>query len=152
MVIGVLQFELLIPWAGSLKDKRRVVSSVKDRLHRQHLVSIAEVAGHDVLNVAVMGLAVVARDGRRAADVLDRIEAKLRGSMTDAELGETQREILSGRSGQMGGDVEPKPDPADTSRRRAVTDEVRQMITEEDIARIAAELDGNPSLDGRLDG
>ena len=43
MVVGILQFELLVPGATSLKDKRRVVKSVKDRLHREHLVSVAEV-------------------------------------------------------------------------------------------------------------
>ncbi|GJM19809.1 MAG: hypothetical protein DHS20C14_20220 [Phycisphaeraceae bacterium] len=101
MVVGVLQFELLIPWAESLKDKRSVVRSLKDRLHRQHLVSVAEVSHQDILNVAVLGVAVVCETGARAASVLDRIENKLRG-LTDAELGETHREILTGQTGAMG--------------------------------------------------
>ena len=140
MVIGVLQFELLIPWAESLKDKRRVVHSVKDRLHRQHLVSVAEVAANDVLNVAVLGVAVVAGDGRRVADVLDRIEAKLRGSMTDAELGETHREILSGRSGQFGtmSDEHGEPERDD---RGSITAEIRTLMTQDDLDRMEAELD-----------
>jgi len=133
MVVGVLQFELLIPWAESLKDKRRVVRSVKDRLHRQHLVSVAEVSAQDVLNVARMGLAVVTNDGAHAASLLDRIEAKLRG-MTDAELGETSREILVGRSGPLV--AEPKP-----LDKGALADELRALISPEELARIEAELD-----------
>lgn len=98
MVLGVLQFELLIHEAASLKDKRRVVLSVKDRLHREHQASVAEVDAHDTLNRAVLGLAVVGREGRRVGEVLDQIAAKLR-SLRDAELGDVRREILHGTGG-----------------------------------------------------
>lgn len=100
MVIGVLQFELLIHDGQSLKDKRRVVRSLKDRLHREHQVSVAEVGANDLLNVALMGLSVTAPDARRAADVLDAIEAKLR-KLIDAELGDIAREILRGDPAEM---------------------------------------------------
>jgi len=93
MVVGILQFELLIHGAESIKDKRRVVSSVKERLHREHMVSAAEVALQDKLNVARMGLALVGTDGRYVGQVLDRITAQLR-ALTDAELGDVSREIL----------------------------------------------------------
>ena len=93
MVLGVLQFELLIRGAESIKDKRRVVNSVKDKLHREHQVSVAEVAGQDNMDIARMGLACVAPDGRRAADILDAITEKLRG-LLDAELGACTRKVL----------------------------------------------------------
>lgn len=105
MVVGILQFELLVHGAESLKDKRRVIRSVRDRLHREHLVSVAEVASHDVLNLAVMGLAVVAADGRRAALVLDQVTAELRG-WPGAELGLTSRAILNGHASELGGPSE----------------------------------------------
>jgi uncharacterized protein len=95
MVIGILQFELLIHGSESLKDKRRVVRSVKDRLHRQHMVSVAEIGALDKLNIAFMGLACVARDGARAGEVLDAVTNKLRG-LHDAELGDVSRQILHG--------------------------------------------------------
>jgi len=98
MVIGVLQFELLIPGAESLKDKRRVVSSLKDRLHREHLVSVAEVGAQDNARLARMGLALVAQDGKRAGQVLDQISAKLR-QVREAELGDVTREIILGEGG-----------------------------------------------------
>jgi len=108
MVIGILQFELLIHDAESLKDKRRVVNSVKDRLHREHMVAVAEVAGLEALNVAVMGLTCVATDGKRAAEVLDHVSAKLR-TINGAELGDCRREILHGVSPDT--IVEPPAEP-----------------------------------------
>ena len=94
MVIGILQFELVIHDSASLKDKRRVVRSVKDRLHREHMVAVAEVASQDVLNLAVLGLACVGSEGGRVGEVLDRITEKLR-ALGDAELGAVSRQILS---------------------------------------------------------
>lgn len=96
MVIGILQFELLVRGSESLKDKRRVVRSVKDRLHREHMVSVAEVGALDKLNVAVLGLALVGSDGGHIGKVLDNISAKLR-SLPDAELGDCSRQILRGQ-------------------------------------------------------
>lgn len=117
MVIGILQAELLIHDASSLKDKRRVVRSLRDRLHREHLVSIAEVDGLDSMSRAVLGIACVARDGQRAGEVLDAVAAKLRDS-TDAELGLTRREIIHGRPiGEAGSSDadEPAEDGTDLS-------------------------------------
>lgn len=93
MIIGILQFELLIHDAESLKDKRRVVKSVKDRLHREHLVSVAEVGALETLNRAVLGLGLVGADGAQIGATLDRITEKLRG-LHDAELGFARRELL----------------------------------------------------------
>ena len=95
MMIGILQFELLIHHAESLKDKRRVVRSVKDRLHRDHLVSVAEVAHLDNPRVAGMGLAIVNRDAKYIQGVLDNITAKLR-ALPDAQLADCSREVLNG--------------------------------------------------------
>ena len=95
MVIGVLQFDLLIHDAQSLKDKRRVVSSLKDRLHREHQVSVAEVALQDNRSIARLGLALVGSDGGYVGQTLDRITAKLRET-PDAELGDVSREIIQG--------------------------------------------------------
>jgi uncharacterized protein len=94
MVIGLLNFELHICGCESIKDKRRVVRSVKDRLHREHQVSVAEVGNLDRMGVATMALVLVNRDGRYAQSVLDSIEAKLKG-LGDAELGYCHKQMLS---------------------------------------------------------
>ena len=93
MIVGVLQFELLIEHAMSLKDKRRVVSSLKDRLHREHLAAVAEVDRLDEHRVAVLGLAVVSNSTTHARSMLDRIIDQLRRGR-EYVLGEHQVEIL----------------------------------------------------------
>lgn len=104
MVLAILQFDLHIRGSESLKDKRRVVNSVKDRLHHDHMVSVAEVGALESLTVARMGLALATNDVKYAAQTLDRITAKLR-ALHDAELGDTRREILEGKGGEGFGDA-----------------------------------------------
>jgi len=62
MVVGILQLEISIPDAMSLKDKRRVVLSLKDKIRNGHNVSIAEVGALDEHRRSVIGLAMVAND------------------------------------------------------------------------------------------
>lgn len=97
MIIGVLQFELVIHDSQSLKDKRRVVRSLKDRLHREHQCAVAEVAHQETLNLAVLGLTVVGSDGRHVGQVLDRISEKIR-SVHDAEVGSLTRQLIEPRA------------------------------------------------------
>ena len=47
MIIAVLQFQVEVPWAESLKDKRSVVSGLKTRITQRHGAATAEVATHD---------------------------------------------------------------------------------------------------------
>jgi len=97
MHLGVLEIELLLDESFSLKDKRRVVKSIKDRLHREHLVSVSEVAGHEHMRFAVIGITVVAPDAARVACVLDSIERKIdRG--TEYRPGGRRRAVLSSQS------------------------------------------------------
>jgi uncharacterized protein YlxP (DUF503 family) len=62
MTVGVLQLELSIGDAMSLKDKRRVVLSLKDRIAHGHNVSIAEVGALDEHRRSILGIAMVAND------------------------------------------------------------------------------------------
>lgn len=98
MHVGILQFELIVPGSASLKDKRRVVKSLKDRLHRAHLVSVAEVGALDHHRIALMGLAMVSNSVPHIESTFDRILAKVR-ALGDARLGEVSREILTGDVG-----------------------------------------------------
>jgi len=73
MHIGVLQVEITITDAMSLKDKRRVVLSLKDRIRNGHNVSVAEVGGLDEHRRAVLGVAMVGNDQRHIQSELDTI-------------------------------------------------------------------------------
>jgi uncharacterized protein len=82
MVIGVLQLELSIGDAMSLKDKRRVVRSIKDRIAHAHNVSIAEVGALDEHRRSVLGLAMVSNDARYVQGALSKIVDFIRATPT----------------------------------------------------------------------
>lgn len=73
MVIGLLTVELEIEWAHSLKDKRKVLQSLKERVRKRFNVSIAEVADNEVWNIASLGIAVVSNQQRFANQVLSQV-------------------------------------------------------------------------------
>ena len=70
MVIGVATWELHVSGCQSLKDKRRILKSLKDRLHQRFNVSVAETDHHDLWQRTELTVGVVARDRRHAEDVL----------------------------------------------------------------------------------
>ncbi len=158
MIIGILQFELLLRGATSLKDKRSVVSSLKDRLHREHQASVAEVALQDRIGVARLGLAVVGSDGKHIGQTLDRITLKLR-ALHDAQLGDTRREVL--HDPQMpsddsvlgdGGDASDLPPiPADEARALAGDMLVGLDLGEPDLSEldVSATDVATPTSDSR---
>jgi len=96
MIIGVLQFEISIDGASSLKDKRRVVNSIKDRLHREHQVSVAEVGNPEVFTVATLGLTMASSDARYCRSVLDKITGKLQRGR-DFVLTDHRIELIQGQ-------------------------------------------------------
>jgi uncharacterized protein YlxP (DUF503 family) len=73
MTVGVLQLELSVTDAMSLKDKRRVVKSIKDRIAHGHNVSIAEVGALDQHRLAILGIAMVANDAKYVEGALSKL-------------------------------------------------------------------------------
>jgi uncharacterized protein YlxP (DUF503 family) len=73
MVIGVLQVELSLPATHSLKDKRRLVRSLLDRLHNDFHVAAAEVDAQDDHRRAHLAVTCVSTDSRHANQILSRI-------------------------------------------------------------------------------
>lgn len=80
MIVGVCTVELFIPDSQSLKDKRQVLLSLKDRLRDKFNLSVAEIDGQDVWQRAVLGLACVANDGRHINQVLDQAQNLIRSN------------------------------------------------------------------------
>ena len=72
MIVGLCTVELFLPESQSLKDKRQVLLSLKDRLREKFNLSVAEVDGQDLWQKAVLGLACVANEGRYVNQVLDQ--------------------------------------------------------------------------------
>jgi hypothetical protein len=94
MMVGVLQMRLAVREAQTLKDKRRIVKSLRDRLRHEFNVSASEVDGLDLIQTAVLGVSVVANDGVFADEVLAKVVDFVRRSRL-AELVRYETEILS---------------------------------------------------------
>jgi uncharacterized protein len=60
MPFSVVTVELHLPGVRSLKEKRRIVKSLQDKLHARYRVSIAETRHHDLHQRAELGIATVA--------------------------------------------------------------------------------------------
>lgn len=61
-IIGLLSVEVLVPEADSLKAKRKVIKSMKERLTARFNVSVAEVADHDKWQRANLAVCAVSND------------------------------------------------------------------------------------------
>jgi len=80
MVIGVASWALHIAGAQSLKDKRGVIKSMKDRMHNAFNVSVAETAHHDTWQTAELTACVVAVDRVQAEKVLREVDRFVEGN------------------------------------------------------------------------
>ena len=96
MVVGVLRAELAILEAVTLKDKRRVIKSIKDRIISRHKVSVAEVDRMDQRQGAVLAVAMVANDSRFVQSCLDKIADELRMARS-ATLVDYQVNVVAGQ-------------------------------------------------------
>ncbi len=78
VVVGVLELTLSIPEAMSLKDKRRVIKSLKDRLGGRHNVSVAEVDDLEQHRRCRLAVAMVSNDRRFTDRCLSKIVDEIR--------------------------------------------------------------------------
>lgn len=80
MVVGVRTWDLHLAGCQSLKDKRRIVKSLKDRLHQRFNVSAAEVDHQDLWQRAALACSVVTTDRRHAEEVLTACDGLVAGN------------------------------------------------------------------------
>ena len=71
--IGLLTVNLFLGASQSLKDKRMVIKSVKDKVAARFNVSVAELDGQDKWQVATLGFAVLGADSRYVDQSLQSI-------------------------------------------------------------------------------
>ncbi|MDY7094312.1 MAG: DUF503 domain-containing protein [Acidobacteriota bacterium] len=71
MFVGVTVCELHLPGVRSLKEKRKVIKSLVERIHRRYRVSVAETDFHDLHQRAEISIAVV---GNRYGEMENLLE------------------------------------------------------------------------------
>lgn len=72
--VGVLTLELRLEHSHSLKDKRQVVQSLKDRLRHKFNVAVAEIDGQDLWQRATVAAVTVSSSRDFAEKVLRSVE------------------------------------------------------------------------------
>jgi uncharacterized protein YlxP (DUF503 family) len=86
-IVLVSEVQLFLPESQSLKHKRAVLSSLKERLHNRFNVSVAEVDHNDLWQRSTLALAVVSNAGDHAGQVMDKavrfIESDGRAQLLD---------------------------------------------------------------------
>ncbi len=90
MVVSMIQFRLELVGIESIKDKRRIVSSLKEKLYQKFRLSVAEVDLLDSLDRAQIGAAVVSNSRRHGEAVLNKalafVESEVPGRILDMEI------------------------------------------------------------------
>lgn len=108
MFVGVLRLTLHIPAAQSLKDRRRVVRSFKDRLRSRLSLSVAEVGGLDAHQRAVIAVVAASNDAAQVDALLGSAVA-MASVLRDAVLVDRASELLPfGHEGQGVGAAGPR--------------------------------------------
>jgi uncharacterized protein YlxP (DUF503 family) len=93
VIVGLCTVELFLADSQSLKDKRQVLLSLKDRLQHKFNLSVAEVDGQDLWQKALLALACVANDGRYVNQVLDQALNLIRNNPA-VEIVQSRVELL----------------------------------------------------------
>lgn len=73
MIVGILTLDLYLFEANSLKAKRLLIRSLKDRIRNRFNVSISEVDGNNLWQRSIIGIACVANEKKRVNKVFDDI-------------------------------------------------------------------------------
>jgi uncharacterized protein YlxP (DUF503 family) len=92
VIVGTLKLRLVLRESHSLKDKRRVIKSLKDTLSNKFNISVAETDEQDVWQTAEVGVAAVGTDGPFVQSVLTSVVNYVR-FFGGVELVDAQQEI-----------------------------------------------------------
>ncbi len=71
MVVGIIGWELEVYGCQSLKEKRSVVRSLKQRLRNRFNISVAETGANDLWQRAEITACIVSTDRRQADSILE---------------------------------------------------------------------------------
>jgi len=85
--------DILLPESHSLKDKRSVLSHIKNRVRKQFNVSVAELRYHDQFSRTLLGVVTINNETKIINQVLNRVEQLLE-SLADIQILNRKMEML----------------------------------------------------------
>ncbi len=103
MTLGVYTFEIHLPGAGSLKNKRQVVRRLKDRLRARHNVAVAEDPQHaDLWQRAAFTVVSVAANRDLLVKLFETVHREAESNVPGQVI-ETGSEFIEASDGGPGG-------------------------------------------------
>lgn len=93
MIIGILKLKLFLRDSNSLKDKRMVLRSLKDKVRQSFNVSISELDDHDKWQRSTIGIAAIGMDKSSINSLLDKV-VNFVESLASAEIADHEIEII----------------------------------------------------------
>lgn len=94
MVLGICRVTIRLPESGSLKEKRRVVKSLVERVRARFNVSIAEVDHLDVWQVAGIGFVCLSNSSRHVDETMQTIVRFIEDNLQAGLLADVGTEIM----------------------------------------------------------
>ena len=94
MSVGILTLSLYLPDCHSLKEKRRRISPILARLHKEFNISVVEYDHHDSWQSCQLKIACASRDGRDAEKILTQVIQFTENHWPDCPLTDENIEIL----------------------------------------------------------
>ena len=96
MFIGIARFEIFIPEARSLKDKRHVLRSITQTVQHKFHVSIAEVDHQDLWQRATVGVSLVAESLSNCRKMMQEVEKAIgRAAIDGADIVDREHVFVS---------------------------------------------------------
>jgi uncharacterized protein YlxP (DUF503 family) len=93
-IVGIAHITIELDESFSLKDKRRVVSSLAERLRHRFNVAVAEVENQDDWRLATLAAVCVSNNAGHADQMLAAVLAFAERALTDGRLGEVTTELI----------------------------------------------------------
>jgi len=94
MVVGTGRIIFRLYYCNSLKEKRKIVKSIIQRIKNKFNISIAETGHNDTLSLAEIGFSLTGNDRRKINSQIDKVFS-MADSLNLAEIIDTRMEILS---------------------------------------------------------
>jgi uncharacterized protein YlxP (DUF503 family) len=94
LIVGILRLGITIPESHSLKDKRSVMKSLKERIEARFRVSVAEVGLLDNHGAGELGIACVSNEGAHADEVMAKIVAYAEANCGEGYVSKVETELI----------------------------------------------------------
>ena len=78
MYVGAMKVRMIVRESHSLKDKRQVLSSIKDKLKNGFNISVAEIDEQENRQMIVLGIGMVGNESQHVRHELEKIAQALR--------------------------------------------------------------------------